>query len=115
MRRRAFLTGAVTVLAAPFAAEAQDAGKTPRVGFLAFGPHPLETSFNNALRQLGWEDGRNLVIERRYTQSPDMLSRLAAELVQLAPHVIVASNAGLAICAARRCQYDPWLAPPLRR
>ena len=98
---------ALALLAAPLAAEAQDAGKAPRVGFLAFGPHQLETSFNNALRQLGWEDGRNLVIERRYTQSPDMLSRLAAELVQLAPQVIVASNAGLASIVRRETSSIP--------
>ena len=107
MQRRTLLLGSVGLLAASFAAEAQDAGKTPRVGFLAFGPHPLETLFNNALHQLGWEDGRNLVIERRYTQSPDMLSRLAAELVQLAPQVIVASNAGLASIVRRETTSIP--------
>ena len=107
MQRRTLLLGSVGLLAASFAAEAQDAAKTPRVGFLAFGPHQLETSFNNALRQLGWEDGRNLVIERRYTQSPDMLSKLAAELVQLAPQVIVTSNAGLASIVRRETTSIP--------
>ena len=69
MERRAFirtLTGAL--LAAPLAAEAQTAGKTARVGWLALGPNTgpaaaFFDAFREGLRERGWIDGRNLVID----------------------------------------------------
>ena len=95
------------ILSVPLAAEAQQAGKTPKVGFLAYEPLTYEASFNSALRRLGWVEGRNLVVERRYTQSPPRLSELAAELVRLAPDVIVASNAGLGRIVRRETSSIP--------
>ena len=69
MDRRAFI-GSLTwgLLAAPLAAEAQQAGKVPRIGYLqgnlAAGPH-LPEAFRQGLRDLGYVEGRNVVIEYR--------------------------------------------------
>ena len=67
--RRAFLgTLASSLLAAPLAAEAQQAAKVARIGYLvtslAARPHQQE-SFRQGLRDLGYVEGRNLAIEYR--------------------------------------------------
>ena len=65
--RRAFLgTIAGGLLAAPFAVEAQQVSNPPRVGFLAMGHHPSYPVFTQALRDLGYIDGRSIVLEPRF-------------------------------------------------
>src|SRR5262249_44859517 len=97
MNRRAFL-GALSgsLLTAPLAAEAQQAGKVYRIGFLRAGPppRPWVEAFQQGLRARGYIDGRNVVVEHRSTEgSFDELSRLAAELLQFNVDVILASGA----------------------
>ena len=80
MNRRAFLTAlSGSLLATPLAAEAQRAGKVARVGYLspnlAVGRHLRET-FLQGLRDLGYVEGRNVVIENRDAEGK--LERLAA-------------------------------------
>jgi putative ABC transport system substrate-binding protein len=91
--RRAFLTSLLGVLAAPLAG-AQPAGKVYRIGLLSpFPPSPAALeALGNALRELGWVEGRNLVIERRYLEGGEYerLPALAAELVRLKVDLIVA-------------------------
>jgi len=92
MDRRAFL-GALALLAAPLAAEAQQAAKVARIGYLspnlATGPH-LREAFRQGLRDLGYVEGRNLVIEYRDAEGKvERLPALAAELVALKVDVIV--------------------------
>jgi putative ABC transport system substrate-binding protein len=95
MNRRAFLSAlSGSLLAAPLAAEAQPAGKTPHVGVL-MNLYPPDADPPRALRQglrdLGYVEGQNLVIDWRYQLGPaDRLPTLAAELVRLKPDVIVA-------------------------
>ena len=94
MDRRAFLAGAAALLAAPLAAEAQQAGKVPRIGviFTAASAAPLD-AFRQRLRELGYVEGQNIAIEVRYTEAqPERLRRQATELVALGVDVIVASN-----------------------
>jgi len=95
MDRRAFL-GALAggFLAAPLAAEAQPAGKVPRVGYLGTNPTPhFQEAFRQGLRDLGYVEGRNLVIEDRDAEGKlERLPALAAELVALKVDVIVASG-----------------------
>jgi len=100
LSRRAFL-GALSggLLAAPAATEAQPAGKIPRVGYLL----PVLDAQRNApfwegLRKLGWTEGRNIHIERRYTSTNRDQPR---ELVRLQVDVIVADGAA-AVEAARQ-------------
>jgi ABC-type uncharacterized transport system substrate-binding protein len=70
MNRRRFLaTLSVTLLATPSVAEAEQARKTPRVAFYATS-NPREW-FGRALRELGWNDGQNVVIEWHNPLAPD--------------------------------------------
>jgi putative ABC transport system substrate-binding protein len=84
VERQAFVAGAVSIVAAPLAAEAQVSGRLPRVGYLGFVSAP--TFLVQALKDLGWEHGRNFTLEWRVTQGdPARLPTLAAELVRLNP------------------------------
>jgi ABC-type uncharacterized transport system substrate-binding protein len=97
LARVTVLALAVAFCAAPVAAAAQPARKMHRVGILIPGaPTPSDrasVSFQvpAALGELGYVEGHNLIIERRYAEgSRDRLSGLARELVQLPVDVIVA-------------------------
>src|SRR5713226_10730791 len=95
MDRRAFVTGSLTLLGPPLAAQAQQAAKTARIGYLAGNvagsPH-LTEAFRQGLRDLGYVEGRNVVIEYRDAEGKfERLPALAAELVALKVDVIVAS------------------------
>ena len=103
--RRTFLAGAGAVLlAAPLAAAAQQAGKVHRIGYLTAGsvtanPHVLE-AFRQGLRELGWVEGQNIVIEYRSAEGRfDRLPELAAELVRLKVDVVVAAPTPAALAA----------------
>jgi putative ABC transport system substrate-binding protein len=96
MNRRRFLQAvSVSVLAAPLAAAAaQQAGKVPRIGFLGVtspSDRPsLLDAFRQGLRELGWVEGQNIVIDYRYAEGRlDRLPGLAAELVRLEVDIIV--------------------------
>jgi putative ABC transport system substrate-binding protein len=107
MDRRAFLAGTGAVLlAAPLAAEAQQAATVVRIGFLstnlAASPHRPE-AFRQGLRDLGYVEGRNLVIEYRDAEGKvDRLPALAAELVALKVDVIVTDGGTIAALAAKQ-------------
>ena len=104
--RRTFLAGTGAVLlASPLAAEAQKSEKLAHVGILGLGPTPspqeLAKSVSTnpfwlSMRQLGWVDGQNMVVERRFGESADQLRRGAADLVRLKVDVLFVSGAGLA-------------------
>jgi len=106
MDRRAFLAGAAGLVAAPLVAEAQQAGKVPRIGFLSLtSPSdrpPLLDAFLQSLRELGWVEGQNIVIDYRYAEGRlDRLPDLAAELVRLKVDLIIAS-AGTQVATAAK-------------
>jgi putative ABC transport system substrate-binding protein len=95
MDRRAFLgTLAGGLLAAPLAVEAQPPGKVRRIGYFD-GASPstnpeLNDAFRGQMRQLGYVEGQNLVIEYRWADGQyDRLPDLAADLVRLRVEVIV--------------------------
>ncbi len=54
------------LLAAPLAAEAQQAGKIPRIGYLGGGDSPLHDEFRRKLRDLGYTERQNIVVEYRW-------------------------------------------------
>jgi len=96
-RRRFLLTSLAGAFAAPAAAKAQQAGKVYRLGILHAGafvpPDPvnLGNSIPKLLRELGYVEGRNLLVERKYAEgSFDRLPGLAAELVKLRVDAILA-------------------------
>jgi putative ABC transport system substrate-binding protein len=107
MERRAFLgTLAGGLLAAPLAAEAQQAAKIARIGYLvtnlAASPHMRE-AFLQGLRDLGYVEGRNVVIEYRDAEGkPERFPALAAELVALKVDVIFAGGGTLGALAAKQ-------------
>lgn len=98
-------------LVAPLAAGGQQRGKVYRVGFLwdspAVWPHALE-AFRQGLRELGWVDGRNIVVEYRWAEGRfDRLPALAEELVRLKVDVIVAPTSIYAGAARRATSTIP--------
>jgi putative ABC transport system substrate-binding protein len=95
-RRRFISAVTFSLLAAPLAVEAQPAGKVPRIGFLVAASASdsayarLIEAFRQGLRDLGYVEGRNIVIEYRYAgEKYERLPALAAELVRLKVDVIV--------------------------
>src|SRR5687768_7493875 len=96
MDRRAFLAGITGgLLAAPGAGSAQHTGKVSRVGILGQNAaDPEETrqwqAFRQVLRERGWNEGVNLVIEYRWVESDAArLPKLAADLVALRLDLLV--------------------------
>jgi ABC-type uncharacterized transport system substrate-binding protein len=105
MNRRTFLCGlTLGTLAAPLAAEAQQPAKVARIGYLSINlaaapPNQLE-AFRRGLRDLGYVEGRDVVIEYRDASGKvDRLSALAAELVALKVDVIMAGSTPHALAA----------------
>jgi putative tryptophan/tyrosine transport system substrate-binding protein len=93
VRRREFIAIVSGAAAAwPFVAWAQKAGKMPKVGFLSpAGPSIYLPILLDALAELGWVEGKNIVVEDRYADNRlERLPGLAAELVHLNVDVIVA-------------------------
>jgi ABC-type uncharacterized transport system substrate-binding protein len=105
MDRRAFI-GIVTggVLAAPLAAQALQTGKIARIGYLTISQAsaPVTEAFRQGLRDLGYVEGRNVVIEYRSAEGKaERLPNLAAELAALKVDVIVAAT-DTSIAAAKQ-------------
>jgi putative tryptophan/tyrosine transport system substrate-binding protein len=107
-RRRLISALGAGALTAPFGSFAQQAGRIWRVGFLALRRRPdsIDTdflgAFPRAMRELGYVEGKNLVIEWRFADSnSERLPELAAELVRLKVDVIV-SAASEAISALQK-------------
>ena len=112
MDRREFIgTVAGGLLASPLAAEAQQAAKIARIGWLsinrATSPH-LTEAFLQGLRDLGYVEGRNVVIEYRDAGGkPERFPALAAELVALKVDVIVAPSTPQALAAKQATKTIP--------
>ena len=107
MLRRTFLAGTGTVLlTAPLVGEAQQAAKVARIGYLVpnlGGPPRLGQAFLQGLRDLGYVEGRNVVVERRDAEGkPERFPTLAAELVALKVDVIVTGGGTPTALAAKQ-------------
>ena len=92
MDRRTFLAGTgVVLLATPLAAEAQQTNKVYRVGLVSLGGDPLWwRPVLDAMRELGYVEGRNLVVRRAFTKGhPEDLPRLVTELLRSGVDVVV--------------------------
>jgi len=117
MNRRTFVgTLTFSLLAAPLAVEAQKSETMARVGILGIGPAPSPQAlaksvstnpFWLSMRQLGWVDGRNMIVERRFGESADQLRAGAADLVRLKVDVLFVSSAGLAKILQRETNTIP--------
>jgi putative tryptophan/tyrosine transport system substrate-binding protein len=89
----------LSLLAAPLVAEAQQRGKVPRIGFLGDGSAASRAAntlepFRAGLRELGYVEGENVILEVRWTDGhSERLPELAGEFVRLPVDVIVTHGA----------------------
>jgi putative ABC transport system substrate-binding protein len=97
MRRRELIGFAGTALLAwPLAAHAQSQPKVARLGYLGFGSPvasaPRVQTLRAGLRDLGYVEGKNLVIEFRWADTVEQLNEAAAELVRMKVDIIFATS-----------------------
>jgi len=106
--RRSFLTiTSLGILATPLVGEAQQAGRTHRIGYFSWEPAPTPEvpaiglqALRQALRRLGYEEGRNVVIVYRWAGfDPDQIRPSVAELVEERVDVIVTYSTGMVLRA----------------
>ena len=96
MRRREFVTGLAGAVARPLPVRAQQGERMRRVGVLSYGAEtgvgatPIRKVLGHELQKLGWIEGRSLLLDFRFGNGDATQTRLfAADLVRLAPNVIV--------------------------
>jgi putative ABC transport system substrate-binding protein len=96
MRRREFISVLAGSAAWPIAARAQQPAKIARIGFLGLGPAATQSwrvkALRAGLRDLGYVDGKNIVIELRWADTVEQLPELAPELVRMNVDVIFATS-----------------------
>jgi ABC-type uncharacterized transport system substrate-binding protein len=101
----AAIVAVLLLVVAPLTARAQPAGKVWRIGYLSLTSDsesykPWLAALRDGLRDLGYVDGENIIIEPRYAAGQvERLSPLAAELVRLKVDVLVTAPAGSALAA----------------
>jgi putative tryptophan/tyrosine transport system substrate-binding protein len=112
--RRAVLLGVGATALMPVVAETQQTGKVWRIGYLRLGLRPVPGSnptsdaFLKGLRDLGYVEGRHVVLEIRYAEGRnERFPALAAELVSLKVDVIVAESTPAAIAAKQASSTIP--------
>jgi putative tryptophan/tyrosine transport system substrate-binding protein len=103
MRRLLLVFLGLAILGLPPVGEAQRTGSAARLGVLLFGTPARDAnlaSFREGLRELGYVEGQNIVLEYRFAEGrPERLPELAREVVALKPHVIVALGGDVAPAA----------------
>ena len=113
MNPKLFLWLLTAVLLVPIhRAEAQQPTKIPRIGYLGGGSAELEEpwidAFRQGLRDLGYIEGKNILIERRYAAGRyEQLSALAAQLLALKVDVILAASTPVALSAKKTTSSTP--------
>jgi putative ABC transport system substrate-binding protein len=113
LNRRAFLWGFMgSAIAAPLAADGNQARKAAKIGILQPGPRPPAwvASFREGLRELGYIDGRNVVIEHRLAHEISEHPALAAELARLNVDVIFTWSTPAALAVKRTTSTIPVVA-----
>ena len=114
--RRIFLTGSVALLAALRGAEAQQARRLPRIGWLGTGTVATAerglTPFREGMKALGHVEGQTYVLESRYADGRrERLRELAAELVKVPVDVLVVSGTPGALAAKEATTTIPIVFP----
>src|SRR5262247_2333472 len=103
---------ALVMLVAPLAATAQPPGQVVRIGWLFFGLASTSSDaldgLRQGLRELGYVEGQNLVLEQRYAEGHyERLPALAADLVRLRVEVLVAAGSAALLAAQRTTSTVP--------
>jgi len=110
--RRTFMAVVAGVLAAPLTSEAQPAGKVWRIGLIAVAPASPMDALSQGLRELGYVEGQNLIIERRYSEGrAERFSEFAAELVRAKVDLIIVNTTPAAIAAKKATTTIPIVFP----
>ena len=110
MDRRAFIAMVGgSIVAGQVTAEAQQAAKISRIGYLGTNRSPhFQEAFRQGLRDLGYVEGRNVAVEHRDAEGKyDRLPALAAELVALKVDVLVAASTPAALAAKQATKTIP--------
>jgi putative tryptophan/tyrosine transport system substrate-binding protein len=90
MKRRAFLTVLAGTAAWPLVARAQQSGKIWRIGFIAHRYEKFYDPLFQGLRELGYTEGQNLIVERRYAEGhAERFQDFAAEMVRLKVDAVI--------------------------
>ena len=99
---------ATMLLASVYLAEAQQPPKVPRIGFLtsAAGDPAIE-AFRQGFRELGYVEGKNVLVEYKYAEGGSQLSEFAEELVRLRVNVIVTTATEPSLSAQRATKTIP--------
>jgi putative tryptophan/tyrosine transport system substrate-binding protein len=101
VKRREFIAATAALIVRPRRSWAQ--GKPRRIGVFGFlDPIIAREAWRRGLREKGWIEGKNLLVEYRYAETPDRVPTLVAELMALTPDLLVASGpqAALALKSA---------------
>jgi putative ABC transport system substrate-binding protein len=120
MERRTFLALVPgSLLAAPLAAEAQSAGRVPRIGILMPGHHqsdaPATHGFRQGLRELGYIEGRTIAIEYRAAEGkPERYPELVADLLRTPVDLIVSFSVAALPALTRATKNVPVVLATLR-
>lgn len=112
MQRRDILLLGGGITAGAFGARAQDIGKIWRMGFLAHGNETFYAELFTGLQELGYLEGRNLSVERRYAEgNPERFLDFAAEAVRQKVDVIVVVTTPAALAVKRATSTIPVVFP----
>ncbi len=112
MNRRTFLCGLTMGLAVPRGAGAQPTGKVWRIGFISVTAMKIDDAFFQQLRELGYVEGQNLVVERRYSERrAERFSEFAAALVRLNPDLVVVTTTPAALAVMKVTKTLPIVQP----
>jgi len=112
MERRAFMAVVSGgLMAAPLAAEAQQAGKVYTIGYLSLGSSSVSGAFRKGLQDHNWVEGKNVTIIAKSAEfRSERLPELVAELVRLKVDVIVVITAEAALAAKHGTRTIPIIA-----
>jgi len=113
VRRREFITLLGGAAAWPLAAaRAQQPGKVWRMGFIAHGQEKFYDALFEGLREYGYEEGRNLIVERRYAQGQaERFKEFAAEMVRLNVDIVIVVTTPAAVAVKNATTTIPIVHP----
>ena len=113
LSRRLFIAGGLATISAPLPLRAQPAGRMAKIGVLWHAANEQEESpyiavIRRGLRDLGYVEGKNILLENRYpSEQPERFNSLAIELAQLKVDVLVAVTVNAALATQRATSSTP--------
>jgi putative ABC transport system substrate-binding protein len=112
MRRREFIALLVNAASWPLTAHAQQPGKMWRIGLITHGHTKFLDVLFDRLRELGYVEGRNIIIERRYAEgNAARFQEFAEEMVRLKADIIIVTTTPAALAAKNATTTIPIVFP----